>query len=263
MTAPLPFDGQTVLVTGGARGIGLACARRFAQAGANVVVADVMPEARARELGDLGFAAAYVEADAGSAVDMGALVDTVLARWGGIDACICAAGIGGPPAAYWDLADEDFDKVMAINLRGPFVLGKRVGLHMLQTGRKGAIIHVSSVGGTLAVDKQAAYCVSKAALDMLTKVMAVALAPHGIRVNAVGPGPVATDMTAGLQQHPAILEQIMQRTPLGRFGTAEEIAGTVFFLAGPDAGFITGQTVYADGGRLALNYMMPPPAQAS
>jgi NAD(P)-dependent dehydrogenase (short-subunit alcohol dehydrogenase family) len=104
---------------------------------------------------------------------------------------------------------------------------------------------------------QSAYCVSKAGLDMLTKVMATALAPYGIRVNGVGPGPVDTEMIAILKQHPALMAQILARTPLGRFGTAEEIAGTAFFLAGADAGFITGQTVYADGGRLALNYMMP------
>ena len=247
------FEHQTVLVTGGARGIGLACARRFAAAGANVVIADL------QDVGDneLGFAAAYVQADACDAAQMRALAAQVIERFGGIDVCVCAAGMGGPALPYWELADDDFDRVLGVNLRGPFVLGKAVGKHMQDTGRKGSIIHISSVGGQLGVDMQSAYCVSKAGLDMLTKVMATALAPCGIRVNGVGPGPVDTQMTAILKQHPALMAQMLARTPLGRFGTAEEIAGTVFFLAGADAGFITGQTVYVDGGRLALNYMMP------
>ncbi|RJF92745.1 SDR family oxidoreductase [Noviherbaspirillum saxi] len=253
----MSFLDKVVLITGGARGIGHACASRFAQAGARVVIVDLLDEESARNGNDLSFACGYVQADAGNADAMRALVKTVLDSVGGIDICVCAAGIGGPPSAYWDLDDDDFDRVLAVNLRGPFVLGKLVGRHMRETRRKGSIIHVSSVGGKLAVDMQAAYCISKAGLDMLTKVMAVALAPHGIRVNAVGPGPVQTQLTAGLQSQPALLKQVLSRTPLGRFGTVEEIAGTVIFLAGPDAGFMTGQTVYADGGRLALNYMMP------
>ncbi|WP_075790712.1 SDR family NAD(P)-dependent oxidoreductase [Massilia putida] len=253
------YQGRVVLVTGGARGIGLACALRFAEAGAVVVIADLQAEVDARARNPLGFAAAYVQADAGDAQQMRSLAAHVIERFGGIDVCICAAGIGGAALPYWELPDEEFDRVLAINLRGPFVLGKAVGRHMRETGRSGAIVHISSVGGTLGVDRQSAYCVSKAGLDMLTKVMATALAPHGIRVNGVAPGPIDTEMTAVLQQQPALMDQVLSRTPLGRFGSVEEIAGTVFWLAGPDAGFVTGQTVFADGGRLALNYVMPPP----
>lgn len=254
------YDGRVVLVTGGARGIGLACARRFAGAGARVVIADLQEEAEARARNPLDFCAGYIQADAGDAGQMRSLATGVIERFGGIDVCVCAAGIGGAALPYWDSPDEEFDRVLAVNLRGPFVLGKAVGRHMRETGRTGAIIHISSVGGTLGVDRQSAYCVSKAGLDMLTKVMATALAPYGVRVNGVAPGPVDTEMTSVLQQQPALMDQILGRTPLGRFGTAEEIAGTVFWLAGPDAGFVTGQTVFADGGRLALNYTMPPRA---
>ena len=247
----MDFLGKTVLVTGGASGIGQACARRFAAAGAQVVVADIADVA-----GDPAFTAGYVQCDAGDAGSLAALVATVLDQFGGIDVCVCAAGIGAASVPYWALDAEDFDRVMAVNLKGPFELGKLVGKHMADTGRRGAIVHVSSVGGRLAVESQAAYCISKAGLDMLTKVMSIALAPHGIRVNGVGPGPVETAMTARLASHPELLQRVLARTPMGRMGSAEEIAGTVFFLAGEDAGFITGQTIYADGGRTVLNYTM-------
>jgi NAD(P)-dependent dehydrogenase (short-subunit alcohol dehydrogenase family) len=250
----MDYHDKTVLVTGGARGIGLACARRFAAAGARVVIADLLDAPD-----DPAFAAGYVQCDAGDAGAVAALVRTVLDRFGGIDVCVCAAGISGSSLPYWDLAAGQFDRVLAVNLKGPFELGKLVGKHMADTGRRGAIVHVSSVGGRLAVELQAAYCISKAGLDMLTKVMSIALAPHGIRVNGVGPGPVDTAMTAGLASHPDMLEKVMARTPLGRLGSVDEIAGTVYFLAGEDAGFITGQTIYADGGRTVLNYVMKGP----
>ena len=127
---------------------------------------------------------------------------------------------------------------------------------MIAAGRKGTVIHISSVGAVLAVADTPAYCVSKAGLGMLTKTMALALAPHGIRVNAIGPGPTVTPMTGALPDE--AVARMLLRTPLGRFGEAEEMAGVAAFLAGPDASYITGQTIYADGCRLALNYTMPP-----
>lgn len=259
------FEDKSVLITGGTRGIGLACARRFAGAGARVLIGDILDEAgeaAAAQLRSEGMAVEFVHVDAADGEQIKAFVAAASERHGGIDIAVCAAGISGPSAEFFDLDEADFDRVLGVNLRGPFLLGKAVAKHMMDSGRCGSIIHVSSVGAVLGVPQQAAYCVSKAGLAMLTKEMAISLAPHGIRVNAVGPGPIATDLTAPLQANPAALEMVLSRTPLGRFGTADEIAGTVAFLAGADAGFITGQTVYADGGRLALNYMMPmPPRQ--
>jgi NAD(P)-dependent dehydrogenase (short-subunit alcohol dehydrogenase family) len=256
------FRGKVVLVTGGASGIGLACARRFAAAGAIVVIAELLVEQQFTQTHG-GFSYAYRQADVSQTVEIEALIDWVIAGMGGIDVCVCAAGIGGPLVSFDALEEGAFDRILAVNLKGPFMIGQRVGEHMRETGRSGSIIHISSVGARLAVESQSAYCISKAGLDMLTKVMAISLAPHGIRVNAVGPGPVETAMTAGLLAQPEAVRQVLSRTPLGRFGNADEIAGVVYFLAGPDAGYITGQTIYADGGRLALNYMMPPRPTAS
>ena len=141
-----------------------------------------------------------------------------------------------------------------MNLHGPFTLGKLVAKHMIETKRKGSIVHVSSVG-MLAVPSQiGGTSISKAALNMLTKNMAVALAPYGIRVNAVAPGPVMTDMMKDLVASPERYQYLMSRTPLGRLADPEEIAGTIAFMASADAGYITGQILYADGGRLPLNY---------
>lgn len=266
MTNMNPFQDQSVLITGGARGIGLACAERFARAGARVLIGDVLDadgEAAASRLANEGLVVAYRHADAADGPQMDRLAAAAIELHGGIDVAVCAAGVGGPNVDFLDLPEADFDRVLSINLRGPFLLGKAVARHMKDTGRPGAIIHISSVGAVLGVPTQTAYCVSKAGLGMLTKEMALSLAPYGIRVNAVAPGPIATDLTAPLQANPEASRMVMSRTPLGRFGTVAEIAATVAFLASPDAGFITGQTIYADGGRLALNYLVTPLATAT
>lgn len=260
------FIDKSILITGGARGIGLACAARFARAGARVLIGDLLDaegEAAAAALRKEGLVVHYRHADAADRDQVHALAAEAVQRHGGIDVAVCAAGVTGPNADFCDLADADFDRVLAINLRGPFLLGKAVAKHMKDSGRRGSIVHVTSVAGVLGLPTQTAYCASKAGLGMMTKSMSVALAPFSIRVNAVAPGPIATEMTAPLQDNSDAVRMVLSRTPLGRFGTAEEMAATVAFLASEDAGFITGQTIYADGGRLALNYVMAPlPAPA-
>ena len=241
------------LVTGGANGIGLACVRRLLADGAQVVIADREAEANCAALSALKLDTsryAYLVCDVASPADTERLVATAIARFGGIDICICSAGMAEPPTPFWDLKLEDFDRVLAVNLRAPFLLGQAVARHMLATGRQGSITHISSVGGILAVPEVSAYCISKAGLGMLTKTMAVSLAPHGIRVNAVAPGPTRTRMQADA----ATPDWILARTPLGRIAEPEEIASIVAFLSSTDASYVTGQTLYADGGRLGLNY---------
>lgn len=253
--------GRVALITGGASGIGLACAERFLAEGARVMLADIQPAAGAAALERLSAQSdadrmAFHAADCSRGEPLQALVDATLARFGGIDICVCSAGVGDRPAPFHETSEAEFDRVLGINLKGPFLLGQLVARHMLATGRRGAIVHVSSVGGMLAVPQVPSYCVSKAGLGMLTKVMAVTLAPQGIRVNAVAPGPTNTAMQAG-PSSTAASQAMRLRTPLGRPAEAQEIAAVAAFLASDDASYITGQTLYADGGRLALNYTMP------
>jgi NAD(P)-dependent dehydrogenase (short-subunit alcohol dehydrogenase family) len=257
------FEGQSVLVTGGTRGIGLATARRFATEGARVVISGVNPEkgeATASGLRRESLEVMFVQADSGSPEQLKRLFDSTLSAHGGVDVLVSSAGITMSSTNFMDMSDEAFNTVLGTNRTGAFVIGKHVARHMVDTMRRGSIIFVGSVGGMLAVPSQIAYSVSKAALSMLAKNMAVTLAPHGIRVNCLAPGPINTEMMmTNFANDPARMEMLLSRTPLGRFGTIEEIAGSIAFLASPDAGYITGQTIYADGGRLPLNYTVEKP----
>jgi glucose 1-dehydrogenase len=257
------FKNQAVLITGGTRGIGLATARRFAGEGARVVVSGVnLPkgEETAAALRREGLDISFVLADSGSPEQVRGLFGASIKLLGGIDILVSSAGITRSSNDFMDMSDEDFDVVLATNLKGAFVIGKLVARHMLDTERRGSIVYVGSVGGMLAVPPQIGYSVSKAGLSMLAKAMAVTLAPRGIRVNCLAPGPINTEMLmTRFANEPARMEMLLSRTPLGRFGTTEEIAGSIAFLASADAGYITGQTLYADGGRLPLNYTVGRP----
>jgi glucose 1-dehydrogenase len=257
------FKDQSVLITGGTSGIGLATARRFASEGARVVISGTnveKGEVTAEGLRREGLAVIFVQADSGSSDALQRLFESTINAHDGIDVLVSSAGITRSSTNFMDMTDEAFDAVLAANLKGAFVIGKHVAKHMVDTRRQGSIVFVGSVGGILAVPPQIGYSVSKAGLSMLAKNMAITLAPLGIRVNCLAPGPIGTEM---MHQHfgadPTRLQMLMSRTPLSRFGTVEEIAGSITFLASPDAGFITGQTIYADGGRLALNYTVEQP----
>lgn len=255
------FAGKTALVTGGAGGIGLAIAQRFAAEGAGVVVADLnqrQADAAAAEIKATGASALGLGVDVSDRAQVEKMLQATVASLGGVDVAVCAAGRMSENADFLDLAEAEWNGVLGVNLTGAFLVGQAVARQMVSDGRRGSIIHISSVGGVLGVPTQAPYCVSKAGLGMLTKVMAISLAPHGIRVNAVGPGPIRTPMTSAIESDPGLVEMMMSRTPIGRLGEPEEIASIVSFLASEDAAYIAGQTVYADGGRLGLNYVMPP-----
>jgi glucose 1-dehydrogenase len=250
--------GKVALVTGGAQGIGLACAREFAADGAMVAIVDRDQTRGAQAASGIGAdRALFIAGDvAAPGIAQRAVKDTVDA-FGGIDILLNNAGITHA-AGFLDVSEEDFDRVLAINLRSYFVFGQAIARHMVETGRRGSIVNMSSVNAVVALPNQVPYAVSKGGVNMLTRVMAISLAPHGIRVNAIGPGTIATELAKNaVLGSPQALETIMSRTPLGRLGEPEEVGRVASFLASDDASYITGQTIYPDGGRLALNYTMP------
>ena len=238
------------LVTGGAQGIGAACGKALAADGYHVVLADVQDSVMdtAAALGGTGMICDMSDADA-----ILALFDTIEADLGPVSALVNNAGVAMPgDFMSYDLAA--FDKVISINLRGVFVALQRAAKTMLDKGIEGAIVNMSSINAVVAIPTIPAYCASKGGVMQLTKSAALALAPHGIRVNAVGPGSIDTAMMAGVNADPNAMKMVMSRTPMGRVGDPREIGDVVAFLASDKAIYITGETIYADGGRLGMNY---------
>ena len=247
-------------MTGGARGIGLAIAKRYVAEGARVVIADVdkaAGEAAARARGDT---CRFVATDVGDARQAEAVVAESCRVFGALDILVNNAGIIHG-ADFLDLAEADFDRVLRVNLKGAFLVGQAAARRMVAqvaAGKPpGTIINMSSINAVVAIPNHTPYCVSKGGIDQLTKVMALSLAPHGILVNAIGPGSIMTDILKAVATDREAKRRIMARTPLGRIGEPDEIASIAVFLASPEASYITGQTIYADGGRLGLNYTVP------
>ena len=251
------LDGKVAIVTGGARGIGHAIAKRYVAEGAKVVIADVDAAAGEAAAGALGAACRFKATDVGDVQQVQSLVNDAVAAFGALDILVNNAGIVHA-ADFLDLKEADFDRVLRVNLKGAFLVGQTAALRMVdqvKTGRPaGAIINMSSVNAVLAIPNQVPYCVSKGGIAQLTKVMALSLAPHGIRVNAIGPGSIMTDILKSVATDREAKRRLLSRTPLGRVGEPDEIAAIALFLASDDAAYVTGQTVYADGGRLGLNY---------
>ena len=246
---------KVAIVTGATQGIGLACARRLLQEGARVMLVDIKPEgaAVAQELGEQ---ARFFAADVSLKVDVDAMIAATMDAFGHIDILINNAGVTHA-ADFLDLSEDDFDRVLRINLKSMFLCSQAAARHMV--GRKsGCIINMSSVNAELAIPNQVPYVVSKGAINQLTKVMALNRAPHGIRVNGIGPGTILTELAKkAVLASPEARHTILSRTPAGRCGEPEEIASVAAFLASDDASYMTGQTMYVDGGRLALNYTVP------
>ncbi|MBZ8135374.1 SDR family NAD(P)-dependent oxidoreductase [Afifella sp. IM 167] len=258
----MALENKVAIVTGGASGIGLAVAERFVSDGARVVIADIDDEAgnsaaeRLESLGEVRF----VHCDVAERLSVRNLLATTVDAFGDIDILVNNAGIVHK-AEFLEVTEEDFDRVLSVNLKGSFLVGQAVAKRMVKQiengGTPGCIINMSSVNAVFAIASQVAYTVSKGGVNQLTKVMALSLAPHGIRVNAIGPGSIMTDLLAAVADDEAAKNRMLSRTPLGRIGQPSEIAGVAAFLASKDASYMTGQTVYVDGGRLPLNYTVP------
>jgi NAD(P)-dependent dehydrogenase (short-subunit alcohol dehydrogenase family) len=259
----MSFSGKTVIVTGAANGIGRAIAGRFATAGASVVIADVdEPKGRAAEaeLTGAGGSARFIACDVGEEDQVAQLMQGALAFGGRIDVLVNNAAILDS-ADFLDLEAGVFDRVLRVNLRGAFLAGQAAARAMVEQvkagGEPGTLVNLSSVNAVFALPDHTAYSISKGGISQLTKAMALSLARYNIRVNAIGPGSIKTAMLAKVMSDESARRRILSRTPLGRLGEVEEIAEVALFLASPAASYITGQTIYADGGRLPLNYTVP------
>ena len=241
------------LVTGAAQGIGKACAEALAEDGCHVVLADVQDSVKdvAAALGGTGLIC-----DMADPAAINAMFDHIEGETGPVAALVNNAGVA-MPGDFLDYDLEAFERVININLRGVFVALQRAGRTMVDRGIKGAIVNMSSINALVAIPSIPAYCASKGGVMQLTKSASLALAQHGVRVNAVGPGSIDTEMMAGVNADPDAMKMVMSRTPMLRVGTPQEIANVVAFLCSDKASYITGETIYVDGGRIGMNYLSP------
>ncbi len=254
------LNNKIAIVTGAADGIGAASARSFAEHGANVVLADINAAANeataAAIAADTGSRTLAVTCDVADDAALSALLDETIRTFGRCDVLLNNAGII-VTGDILDLDPDDFDRVLRVNLRAYFVMSQLVAKHMIEQGIEGAIINMASLNSVLAIPNQLAYVTSKGGLQQLTKATALRLAEHNIRVNAIGPGSIKTAVLGAVMTDDEARRRILSRTPLGRLGEPEEVARIAVFLASDYASYITGQTIYPDGGRAALNYTVP------
>ncbi|KAL6777232.1 hypothetical protein ACKKBF_B20680 [Auxenochlorella protothecoides x Auxenochlorella symbiontica] len=309
--------GRVAFITGGAKGIGLACAQALGRGGARVVIADVSAEdlkSAERDLGAEGIECASAVCDVGDRTQVEAAVDFTVKTFGKLDVAVANAGIVRA-ADFLDLTDADWDAVIRVNLTGVFLVrpphgdlfclpfpghvsagahgvrsrlklraaalmlpapssadlfspllqpqtGQVAARQMKAQGHGGSIVNISSVNGVMAIPTIANYNASKGGVNNLTRAMALSLAPHAIRVNAVGPGSIMTDVLRQVVADKAAMAKVLSRTPMLRAGEPIEIGNVVKFFASDDSSYITGQILYADGGRMALNYTVPVPEEA-
>jgi len=260
-TPPIRFglDGRVAVVTGAAQGIGEACVRRLAADGMAVALWDVADDAGqslAESLRADGVRTLYCHCDVSRADQVRAALEATLAAFGRVHALVSNAGIFRA-AEFLDITEADWDAVLDINLKGSFLVGQAVARHMVDAGG-GAIVQMSSVNGTLTIPTIASYNASKGGINQLTRVMALSLADRGVRVNAVAPGTIATELARNaVLTSPEASARILSRTPMKRLGEPSEIADVVAFLLSDAASYVTGEIVTVDGGRMTLNYTVP------
>ncbi|MEM9277986.1 MAG: SDR family oxidoreductase [Pseudomonadota bacterium] len=257
------LENKVAIVTGGAQGIGYAIAERFLREKANVVIADIddktgeAAETALRKIGTVK----YIHCNVAERLDVHNLIAGTIDEFGKIDILVNNAGVVSK-VDFLEISEEEFDRVLDINLKGAFLCAQAFAkqqIEQIENGEKpGTIINMSSVNAVFAIADQVPYSISKGGLGQLTKVAALSLAKYGIRVNAIGPGSIMTQILESVANNPEAKATILSRTPMGRIGEPSEIASIALFLASDEASYVTGQTIYADGGRLGLNYVVKP-----
>ena len=252
----MKLKGRVGIVTGATKGIGLACAQEFAKEGAKIVLAgrseDLGQEA-ARQIKAGGAEAIYVKCDVSKSKEVAHLVEKAVQTYGRVDIMVSNAGVNDR-AEFLDVTEENWDRVIDTNLKGVFLCGQYAAKQMVKQGSGGVIINMSSVMAVLGLKEQVAYCASKGGINQLTKAMALGLIDKGIRVNAIGPGPVLTELMKRVAHDQEVMKKVLLRTPMGRIASCEEIGRVAVFLASEDSSFIMGQTIYPDGGRMIQSF---------
>lgn len=250
---------RIALITGGAQGIGYACAEAISEEGVQsgnpvqIVLADINAEEVKRAATKLGGDTLAIHCDISKTEQIDQLFERIENELGVVSILVNNAGIA-MPGDFLETTIDQFRAVIDLNLIGTFYALQRAAKSMVKAGVKGSIVNMSSINAQVAIPAIAAYCASKGGVMQLTKSSSLALASHGIRVNAVGPGSIDTAMMAGVNANPDAMKMVMSRTPMGRVGEPREIGDVVAFLASDKASYITGETIYVDGGRLGMNY---------
>ena len=250
------FDltGKTAVVTGAGRGIGKAIALAYSEAGAKVVVAAknvTLLDEVAKEIHGKGGDAFSVKCDLSQDKDIMDLITKTVDRYGKLDILVNNAAISPYVRKSEEVEKEEWEKVIRINLTAPFLLCREAGKIMIKNNW-GRIINIASVGGLIGLPRQIAYCAAKGGIIQMTRVLAIEwTGKHNITVNAIAPGYIATDLTEGMRSSEKISKNLLQRTPIGRFGETEEIVGAALYFASDSARYTTGTVLPIDGGWLA------------
>jgi NAD(P)-dependent dehydrogenase (short-subunit alcohol dehydrogenase family) len=249
---------QVAVITGAARGIGRAVAQQLAGEGYAVIIADLRGEAAAetaQQMRESGLVAVSQPCDVTDPDACGALIAAAVAQFGQLDVLVNSAGVSRPCASL-EVTPEDWRNMVAVQLDGVFFCSQAAGRQLVSQGQGGCIVNISSINAEAAFPRRAAYCAAKAGVQMLTKTLAIEWARYNIRVNAVGPSHTATEMTLeNIRRGNFSVEEVVQRVPLGRLASVQDVANAVSFLVSDRASFITGHSLYVDGGYLAYGYL--------
>ncbi len=248
----MKLKNKVAIISGGTKGIGRGIAVEYLKEGAKVVISattektGLEAQAELSEYGDVLF----IPCDASNLDQVQEVIEKTVEHFGKLDIYVANAGINDSNKThYLDITPQSYDHIMDVNLKGMFFGGQYAARQMVKQGEGGAIINMSSVNAYLALDSQMVYTTSKGAIQQLTKVQAVALNEHQIKVNAIAPGPIESELMRRVGSDEQLFNTVLSRTPMGRIGTPEEVGRLAVFLACEDSDFIFGQSIYIDGGR--------------